>query len=73
MVRVETVNARNHWTSQKLRIGCRAVETVFRYSVIRILRKDVRHDDFLTDYDYPNARQFLKRFETAMKTPEIEV
>jgi hypothetical protein len=39
------------------------IETVFRYHMRRALEPDVRHFDFLDEYDYPRAKQFLQRFE----------
>lgn len=43
------------------------IETVFRYYMVRTLRPDVRHLDFLDHYDYPRAKQFLQRFEGKAK------
>jgi hypothetical protein len=46
------------------------IETVFRYYMVRALQPDVRHVDFLDDYDYPRAKQFLQRFEGKAKKTE---
>jgi hypothetical protein len=40
------------------------IETVFRYYILRILRPDIRHFEFLDFYDYPRATKFLRRFES---------
>jgi len=46
------------------------IETAFRYYMVRALRPQIRHFDFLDYYDYPRAKWFLLRFEGKEKKPE---
>ena len=39
------------------------VETTFRYYSVRAIRPNIEHFAFLDYYDYPRAKDFLRRFE----------
>jgi hypothetical protein len=39
------------------------IETVFRYYMVRAIRPEICHVEFLEYYDYPKAKGFLKRFK----------
>jgi len=43
------------------------IETTFRYYMVRALRPEIRHLDFLNYYDYPKAKTFLGTFHERAK------
>ena len=48
------------------------VETAFRYYLMRAIRPNIEHFAFLDYYDYPKAKDFLRRFEGKEKSKAIK-